>query len=540
MRALGKSQRALQMYLPNNPVYQRAVEQLAEAFDPVWGVTGRLVLEVSEQDITWEGVPVLAPAARGEGLAWELYKNGVRRLTILPGAESEEVQRFLEVVNRARLLPADAGDDLLTLLWEQEFVLISYTFVEALGEGIEFLQESPLRDAPPPGDTARQEVGNTAGGPQGLADLTAADSTPYFLDEAEQRFIRGEVEEEYRRDIRRAAIDALLDILETQRDGAVRREVVERLEDVLPTQLAMGGLASVAHILRELRVVVARAQDMDEELHTAVLSFEERLSEPEMLEQLFRILDDGAAAGNEQDAGAILRELKPSAFPYILGHLGRTTDPLVRRLLEPSVEALARAQPLVLGQVISDGPAEALEPALAMAGRLQAAQLVPAILAHLTHERELVRLAVVRTLGAIATPSAVEGLEAALGDPERGVRQAALNLLLARGGSRNTEAKVAALIFDGKNTSLERSERRALYEAWAGLVGPPGIPKLQEVLEPRGLFRRTGPAEDRACAIYALARIRTFEARLLVDRFTSDKEAIVRSAANAVLREWRP
>ena len=528
------------MYLPNNPVYQRAVEQLAEAFDPVWGVTGRLVLEVSEQDITWEGVPVLAPAARGEGLAWELYKNGVRRLTLLPGAEGEEIQRFLEVVNRARLLPADAGDDLLTLLWEQEFVLISYAFVEVLGEGIEFLQESPLRDAPPPGDTARQEVGNTAGGPQGLADISEADSTPYFLDEAEQRFIRGEVDEEYRRDIRRAAIDALLDILETQRDGDVRREVVERLEDVLPTQLAMGGLGSVAHILRELRVVVARAPEMDEELHAAVLSFEERLSEPEMLEQLFRILDDGAAAGNEQDAGAILRELKPTAFPYILEHLGRTTDPLVRRLLEPSVEALARGQPLILAQVITDGPPEALEPALAMAGRLQATQLTPAILVHLQHEREMIRLAVVRALGAIDTPSAVEGLEAALGDVERGVRQAALNLLLARGGSRNTESKVAALIFDTKNTELERSERRALYEAWAGLVGPPGIAKLQDVLEPRGLFRRTGPAEDRACAIYALARIRTFEARLLVDQFTSDKEAIVRSAANAVLREWRP
>jgi HEAT repeat protein len=65
------------------------------------------------------------------------------------------------------------------------------------------------------------------------------------------------------------------------------------------------------------------------------------------------------------------------------------------------------------------------------------------------------------------------------------------------------------------------------------------LPRLKELLEPRGLFRRTAPAEVRACAIHGLAQVRTLEARLLVDRFTSDKEAVVRSAANAVLREWR-
>lgn len=538
MQVLGKAQRALQMYLPNNPVYRRAMEQLQEAFAPVWGVTGRLVLELSEAEFSWEGVPVTPPAQRGEGLAWELYKNGLRRLTILPGAEGEEVIRLLEVVNRARLLPPDAGDDLLTLLWEQEFVLVSYAFIEVLGEGIEYLQESPLRDAPPPGDAARQEVQDA--GPAGLLNLDEADSTPYFLDEAEQRFIRSELEEEYRRDIRRAAIDALLDILETQRDAGVRREVVELLEEVLPTQLAMGGLGSVAHILRELRVVIARAPELDESLHAAMLSFEERLSEPAMLEQLFRVLEDGAARGEEQDAAAVIRELKPTALPHILVHLGKTADPVVRRLLEPSVEALARAQPAVLTAILEEGPREAVEPALGIAGRLKLTTLVPAITARLRDEDELVRTAAVRALGLLETPSAIEGVEQALGDPERGVRQAALGILVARGGSRNAEARVAELIFNGKDLDLERSERRALFEAWATFAGTGAIPRLQELLEPRGLFRRLAPAEVRACAIYALARVRTFEARLVVDRYTADKEAIVRSAANAVLREWSP
>lgn len=539
MRALDKATRALQMYLPNNPVYQRAVEQLAAAFAPVWGVTGRLVLDILENDVTWEGVSVLAPSARGDGLAWQLYKDGLRRVSFTPGVESEEIVRFLEVVNRARRLSSDASDDLLTLLWEQELVLISYAFVEALGDGIEFLQESPVRDLQPPPGAAREEVGAARGSAEsGLAEIDEEDSTPYFLDDAEIRFIRGELAEEYRRDIRGAAIDALLDVLETIADPAIRREVVQLLEQVLPTQLATGGFGSVAHILRELRVINARVPGLDQELHTAILSFEERLSEPDVLAQLFRVLEDGGVREGDADVGAVIRELKPSALPTVLSHLGRTLDANVRRLLATSVDDLVRADPAGLPAVLENGPDEALEPALDAVARLRLAPLVPRVV-HLLHQgSDAVRVAAVQALASLGTPTAITALEDALLDSDRTVRQMAMEAILARGGSGRARAHVEKLLFGDSEADLERSERRAMYEAFATLAGADALPRLQSILEPKGLFRRVAPAELRACAIYAAGKVATFDARLLVDRFTSDREPVVRSAANAVLREW--
>ncbi|HET9134786.1 MAG TPA: hypothetical protein VFN90_10805 [Gemmatimonadales bacterium] len=538
LRALGKTQRALQMYLPNNPIYRRSIEQLSEAFAPAWSVTGRLVLEIEEQDVRWEGQSVLPASVRGEGLAWQLYKDGLRRLTLLPGVEDDEIIRFLEVVNRARLLPADASDDLLTLLWEQEFVLITYAFIEVLGEGLEFLQESPVRDAEVAPGAARDEVAASAAQPPGMVDLSDNESTVYFLDEAETRFIRAELEEEYRRDIRRAAIDALLDVLETQRDAEVRREVVRLLEDVLPTQLAHGGFSSVAHILRELRSIVARSPGMEDELHQGILAFEERLSQPEMLEQLFRILDEGSAAGQEADVGLVLRELKPSAVPHILAHLGQVLSPDVRRLLEPSIESLVRAEPRALAAILEDGPDAAIEPAIGLVGRLRLAQLAPGVIRHLKGGTLPVRLAAVRTLAVVGTPSATEALEATLLDEERTVRQAGLEILLER-GTPGLRARLEAMLFGDDERDWERTERRALFEAYGQLAGSEALPRLQALLEPKGLFRRTAPAEIRACAIFALARVGSLEARVLVDKYSGDKEAVVRSAANTVLREWR-
>ena len=327
-------------------------------------------------------------------------------------------------------------------------------------------------------------------------------------------------------------------MLESQREPATRHEVIALLEEILPTQLAVGGFRAVARILRELRMISARAPGLDEELHRAVLSFEERLSTPEILEQLFRVLTDHAARPTDEDVGEVLRELKPAALPVVLAHLGRVSDSNVRRVLETSVDAIARTQPETLAALIRGGPGDALVPAIALAARLGLAQLVPAIVEHLRSGDALMRLAAVRALGELGTPTAVAALEGALDDPERLVRQAALTLLLARGGSGGLQQRLEAMLFDGPDAEWERSELRAIFEAYGTVAGTASVTRLRELLEPRGVFRRRISADVRASALFALAKVRSADARQVVERFTADKEPVVRSAANAALRDW--
>jgi len=165
---------------------------------------------------------------------------------------------------------------------------------------------------------------------------------------------------------------------------------------------------------------------------------------------------------------------------------------------------------------------------------------VPVIVGHMSHQEESVRLASTRSLGEFGTPTAITALEVALDDAERSVRQLALSLLLERGGSGGLVRRLEELLFDGTERDWERSERRAFFEAYGSLAGEPAVARLRVLLEPRGLFRRREPPDTRACALFALAKIRTLDSRLLIDRFSADKEPVVRSAANTVLRDWAP
>jgi HEAT repeat protein len=78
----------------------------------------------------------------------------------------------------------------------------------------------------------------------------------------------------------------------------------------------------------------------------------------------------------------------------------------------------------------------------------------------------------------------------------------------------------------------------AFYEAYGALAGAAGIPILEKMLVGRGgLLSRKEDPETRACAAMALGRIKSPEARAVLDRASQDKEPLVRNAVSRALRE---
>ena len=542
IRTMVKGLRAFQMYLPNNPVYQRSEQAIREAFLPVWSTSQQLVLRVVEVDLVWEDHVVYHQPSKSESFAWILYKDGLRLLTLRPGVEQEEIIRFLQLVSRARILSAEAADDLLTLLWEENFLSIEYQFAEIITDPLAALdpQMMDLALAQDPGVQAQvQEAVRTdaAVRPPGMVDPEEFDSTLYFLEEQETLTLKRQVDEEYTRDVRRAALEALLDTFELQPAPLVRGEVLEIFESLFPNLLNKGEFRTVARLLREFRTIAQRVTVLDPESRKKLRSFQSRLSEPGILSQLLQSLEEAAALPEDEDIGEVLGELQSEGLETMLTFLPTLKRPAIRRILETSVDRLGTAHADAVLAILRNHESPALVGATGLCRRLVLQAAVPALERLVAHRDSAVRLGAVEALATIGSPGALTALERALDDGERGVRLAAVNAVMGK-GYRGALKRLEAVVLGKGPQDLERAERRQFFEAYAVVAGPPALRVLTDILEPKGMFRRRESPETRTCAAYAIAKLQSPEARAVLERIQQDKELAVRNAAARALREW--
>jgi HEAT repeat protein len=77
----------------------------------------------------------------------------------------------------------------------------------------------------------------------------------------------------------------------------------------------------------------------------------------------------------------------------------------------------------------------------------------------------------------------------------------------------------------------------AFFEAYGTIAGASAIKALSGMLLPRGLLKFKESSETRACAAMALGKIRTAEAREILNKVADDKDLVVKNAVSRALRE---
>jgi HEAT repeat protein len=539
MNSLVKALRAYHMYLPNNPIHQRATDNLRAAFASVWEELDELALTVAETDFVWEDQVVYHQPSKSESIAWGVFKDGMRSLTIRRGAEAEELPRFLDLINRARFLSPDAGDDLLTLLWEEEFQLIQYKFVEFFGEGGGALPEqtgSYNMGGPEAEQRRAQAAAEAPPRPKGVVDVEEFDSTLYFLDENEIHTIAAEIQEEYRRDVRSSALSAVFDIFELEQAQEIREEIISILEQLFPNFLNARDFRAAATIIRECRLLAQRAPGLAPGHAERLDAFVSRLSEPGIVSQLIQSLDEAPGLATEAQVAEVLRELRASALEPILAWLPSLSSGPLRTLLEGVADRLAEAHPAEMVRILRDPESPALVSVVAVCGRLNLHQTVPGLGETIAHADPAIRVASVQALAQLATPAALALIERALEDSDRNVRLAAVRVVSAR-GYKGAQRRVEAMVLGKAVKDMDLTEKMAFFEAYGAIAGEAALKPMSAILLPRGLLRMKEPSETRACAAIALGKIRTIEARDVLQRAADDKDLVVRNAVSRALRE---
>jgi len=539
--------RTIPVYGPGHPTYEQVLEKVGMGFAGLWERLTGLQLTVTDRGLQWEEDDVLPVDHEHEGLAWALSEAGIRLIAFSPGVEEEEAGTFLTAIHRSRSLTPEDVDDLLTLLWTADFHFIRWKSSE-----VEPASRSVAAKAPPAAAAARpaaaatgpkadevrrrvEEEVDTGGAIPGIVDLDAYESTLYFLDATEIRYLREEVEREYAQDLGRNVLSLLFDTFELQVGPEVRSEIIAILTDLLPQLLIAGDLRSVAYLLSEARLILKRAPEIDSDHLTQLNQLTGALSAPGAVTQLMHALDQAGVEPSEEELEEVLRELRPDGFATTLKWLNRLSRPDARELLGRAVGRLVEARPGVIMSALDSGENVVIIEALRIMEKKGLSGLSEQLEGLAGHDEVRVRSALVPVILRVPTAQGLRVLVSLLGDSDPDIRIAAVQGLSTHTYIGALEAIESVVL--NREGGLDLTEQRAFFEAYGSIAGEAAVPTLKTLIFGAGLGRRRGDFDTRACATLALGRVGTRSARVILQKVTEDRDVVVRQAAARALRQ---
>jgi HEAT repeat protein len=545
---LGKTFRAFQLYDRNNPVRQRFVDQLRGEFLGLWDDLDRLVVTIDEDHMYLEGNEVYKSESRNDSLAFLFFKDGVREVTFLPGVETEELEPFLGVLQKARKLVPE-GDDLLTVLWEEELEYFRYQYVDLLAEGVELPEAGPGNTqaemkaalAAEDEEMAAREVAVQRGAAEEAPTPTTVkqddfNPTLYALDHREMEKLQAELQQELKRDTRADVLNALFDRLEEPQDRDRQSDVLRILSTLLPSFLSRGGLVAATSVLQELRRLEGVDGVFDEQRVQESRQILDRISAPEAIEELIQALFDGTIRASPSQLGDFLKFLRGGALAPLLRASESVDHKELQAVLREAVQGIAAQNQSAVVTLLEEQDPVLASGAARLAGEMQIAEAGPSLAHLLTHTDPLVRLAAVEAAITLKASTVAGALEITLGDSEREVRIAAARALGAL--KYRPAAKTLEGIVRGREIrNADISEKVAVFGAYGLVAEEDGLDLLDALLNGKGFLGKREPTEIRAAAALALGRIPGPRAQSLLEKATQDDDPVVRSNVNRALRD---
>lgn len=481
--ALTRAARSFLLYDPSNEAIRHFLEALRVTMETYLRQYGDLPLVVRPFELVVDGEVVYLDRDRERSLAFRLFRDGVRRVTVGAGLEWKELLKLLEVLSIRYTGVRQTEDDMVVLLWKAGFQHIQIEAVEG------FVPEEEIGDEEAP---AAAQGGASVEAPPDF-DLPAPDLRK--LGPLSYRAVSPEdraalVEEDGTGQISSLCVrlvDELLTAVGDPTDPMTFAEVVPQLREVRDFLLAEGMLGVVLGLVMQLNAAVVGEPD-ERERKALLDSFVDERALSRLLHSVPR---DARQAPPEMTA---LLELVPG------DHL-RT---LVAILGKEHVEAPRRvARSLVEGYVPARGD--------------WIVQQVASAEAHLAAE-------LLRALTYADRERAIEACQLIVGRPELDLQLEALHVLekaeLSQAVGRllanyaaapNEEVRVRAMELVGRRqvrtavpTLIERIRRDAALRLGAreaeaageamGRADPQrALEVFREWLKPRGIFSSVLP-----------------------------------------------
>ena len=130
LRALSRAARSFLLYEPRNQAIRDFLQEYRENMIATLKAYGSMELDIRPFEMTRDGEVVYLERDRERSLAFRLFRDGVRRVSLQPDVAWEELLRLLEILSIRYTGIRQSEDDIVTLLWKAGFKNIGIVAVE--------------------------------------------------------------------------------------------------------------------------------------------------------------------------------------------------------------------------------------------------------------------------------------------------------------------------------------------------------------------------------------------------------------------------
>ncbi|UCG21005.1 MAG: HEAT repeat domain-containing protein [Deltaproteobacteria bacterium] len=517
------------LYPENHVNCTRAQEQFWLHLDKYLRLYGNLRFDLAKDKLLFQGEIILSEPSEEGNLPFTLFRDGIQWLELQRGIDSKEVEQFLRLLNRYRILSDEPEGDLVTALWEARFPHIQY-YVADMFWGAE--PEFDLTVSPGAAEEDAELLEEAEEKDSKSECFSPIEPAALKMTPEEEAELREMVRVEEKRDPVSEYLDVLLDSLMELREKENFVPILESLEDVFHDSLARKHFEISLKILKSLHYVRKTCATESTWALPLIDNFFLTASSAKSLRPLqtaWLDMDTDEIGQIKQ----ILVLLQPEAIQTLGGMLLETSSLRLQKMLLEVILVLAYRDLKPLEAMLGRPEEELVQKLVYVLGRLDGEKSTQILARMVRHPSARVRHEALKPLLSRG-PTDIKGLFHLIEDKNDAIRRLVLRHM-AQERNKVTETLLMEYLEQGKLNRSDDEHIIACFRTLGRCGSPRSIPFLRKTLLGRPWLPGFRKLSYRQGAAYALQSMGMEEAQEVLEEASRSLFPTVRGIARKII-----
>ncbi|MFQ5456180.1 MAG: HEAT repeat domain-containing protein [Nitrospirota bacterium] len=537
MQIINKTARTLKIYLPNNPIHKKFLHELTDKFQEHIDEFGSLRLKIRQNEILCEDNVIYENVNRMESISFKLFADGIREIVFNEEIEKDEIMSFVDIISRHD--PNNPDDDMVTLLWEQNFSCISYRVIDDFAEVDTSVKEidniTNLKNVLD-NELKIDEISVLSSAPVSteIAALKKTYSSIFKLTEEEIDKIKREIEKEDESDLINSMTDILFDILRVEKDVDSFLEIMDIFDKILDGLIIKGDFVHVNPILHFFKDFLNKDNGLKREYRERITQSIDKIGSRDVIKKLEPILNS-EELNDVEHLFLFFTLLNKNSILSLSDLLGELQQMKIRRVICDALIELGKKDIDTLMSRLDDDRWYVTRNIIYILGKIENPRVIDKLRPFVKHKEVKLRKELIHALEIIQDEKSYELLLEFLDDDDSSIRVLSARVL-ADVQYKAAIKPLLRVIHQKIFYDRDIYEKKEFFAAIARIGMDEAIPFLKKIINKRRWFKKTKNNEMRLCCIMALQQIKTDAAVDILKDLQISKEKFIRDASAKVLK----